>query len=90
MRKPMLVLAAAASMAAAQPATAQTVGEVDGQVEGVFAFVSTVLQACERLTQALNELAGEPIAAAHHGSISHERRGVIEERLQHGIGALGE
>jgi ATP-dependent Lhr-like helicase len=39
---------------------------------------------CERLTQALNELAGEAIAAAHHGSISHERRAIVEEQLKSG------
>ncbi len=39
---------------------------------------------CERLTQRLNELAGEELALAHHGSVSHERRAWIEESLKAG------
>ncbi len=39
---------------------------------------------CERLCQALNELAGELLVHAHHGSISHERRRFIEEELKGG------
>lgn len=38
----------------------------------------------ERLATALNELAGEEIALAHHGSVSKETRQVIEERLKAG------
>lgn len=39
---------------------------------------------CERLTQRLNELAEEELVLAHHGSVSHEKRAVIEERLKAG------
>ncbi|HET7453000.1 MAG TPA: helicase-related protein, partial [Thermoanaerobaculia bacterium] len=38
----------------------------------------------ERLAGALNELAGEEIALAHHGSVSRERRLLIEDRLKRG------
>ncbi len=39
---------------------------------------------CERLTQRLNELAGEELLQSHHGSVSHERRAEIEEGLKLG------
>ena len=39
---------------------------------------------CERLTQRLNELAEEELVLAHHGSVSHEKRAEIEERLKAG------
>ena len=38
----------------------------------------------ERLAGALNELAGEPIARAHHGSLAAAQRSVIEEQLKAG------
>ncbi|TNF29728.1 MAG: DEAD/DEAH box helicase, partial [Deltaproteobacteria bacterium] len=38
----------------------------------------------ERLAGALNERAGEPLVRAHHGSIAHDQRTVIEEQLKHG------
>ncbi len=38
----------------------------------------------ERLAQNLNELAGEDIARAHHGSIAREQRLIIEEQLKQG------
>lgn len=38
----------------------------------------------ERLVTALNELAGEPLAMAHHGSLSKEVRADIEDRLKRG------
>ncbi len=38
----------------------------------------------ERLAAALNELAGEEIVFAHHGSVSREQRAVLEERLKAG------
>ncbi|MFK7930704.1 MAG: DEAD/DEAH box helicase [Myxococcota bacterium] len=38
----------------------------------------------ERLCNQLNELAGEEVAKAHHGSISHARRGEIEDDLKAG------
>ncbi len=41
-------------------------------------------QVAERLAGALNELAGEPIARAHHGSIAAAQRSVIEEQLKAG------
>ena len=43
---------------------------------------------CERVAQRLNELAveggGDPLARAHHGSISHHQRAEIEEGLKSG------
>ncbi|HWG20755.1 MAG TPA: DEAD/DEAH box helicase [Terracidiphilus sp.] len=41
-------------------------------------------QVAERLAGALNELAGEPIARAHHGSLAAHQRAVIEEQLKAG------
>jgi ATP-dependent helicase Lhr and Lhr-like helicase len=38
----------------------------------------------ERLAAALNELAGETVAYAHHGSLAREQRGAIEDRLKQG------
>ena len=38
----------------------------------------------ERLAGALNDLAGEPIARAHHGSLAAAQRAVIEEQLKAG------
>jgi ATP-dependent Lhr-like helicase len=38
----------------------------------------------ERLAGALNELAGDPVARAHHGSIAREQRGEIEDALKAG------
>nr|MBA2319615.1 DEAD/DEAH box helicase [Deltaproteobacteria bacterium] len=46
-------------------------------------FVNSRLS-CERIAGRLNELAGEEIALAHHGSISHVQRTAIEERLKEG------
>ncbi|MBI3926547.1 MAG: DEAD/DEAH box helicase [Armatimonadetes bacterium] len=39
---------------------------------------------CERLALRLNELAGEELALAHHGSVAHERREAIESSLKAG------
>ncbi len=39
---------------------------------------------CERLARRLNELAGEELVRAHHGSVSHEKRAEIEEGLKAG------
>ena len=39
----------------------------------------------ERLASALNELAGDELALAHHGSIAREKRQLIEERLKAGL-----
>lgn len=41
-------------------------------------------QVAERLAGALNELAGEEIARAHHGSLASYQRSVIEEQLKAG------
>jgi ATP-dependent Lhr-like helicase len=38
----------------------------------------------ERLAAALNELAGEEVARAHHGSVAREQRTLIEENLKEG------
>ena len=39
----------------------------------------------ERISGALNELAGEEVARAHHGSVSREARQEIEDRLKAGL-----
>ena len=39
---------------------------------------------CERLAQRLNDLAGEELVLAHHGSVSHAKRAEIEEALKAG------
>lgn len=41
-------------------------------------------QVAERLASALNELAGESLVRAHHGSLAAEQRSVIEEQLKAG------
>jgi ATP-dependent Lhr-like helicase len=41
-------------------------------------------QIAERLAGALNDLAGEPIARAHHGSLAAAQRAIIEEQLKAG------
>ncbi|MBS1806500.1 MAG: DEAD/DEAH box helicase [Acidobacteria bacterium] len=41
-------------------------------------------QVAERLAGALNELAGEEIARAHHGSLAAYQRSIIEEQLKAG------
>jgi len=41
-------------------------------------------RSAERLAAALNELAGEPLAYAHHGSLSPEQRAAVEARLKQG------
>jgi ATP-dependent Lhr-like helicase len=38
----------------------------------------------ERMAAALNELAGEPLARAHHGALARERRVEIEDQLKTG------
>ncbi len=58
-------------------------------LEIVRARQSTILfvnarQTAERLAGALNDLAGEPIARAHHGSLAAAQRSVIEEQLKAG------
>jgi ATP-dependent Lhr-like helicase len=41
-------------------------------------------RAAERLALRLNELAGEPLARAHHGSLAREERLVAEDQLKRG------
>jgi ATP-dependent Lhr-like helicase len=58
-------------------------------LEQILAHRSTILFVnsrglCERLSQRLNELAGEDLTRAHHGSLAHERRSAIEESLKTG------
>ncbi|MHB8618084.1 MAG: DEAD/DEAH box helicase, partial [Chloroflexota bacterium] len=40
--------------------------------------------ACERLSETLNELAGQAVAMAHHGSLAKERRLEVEQNLKAG------
>ncbi len=58
-------------------------------VEHVRAHKSTMIfvnsrRLAERLANALNELAAEEIALAHHGSVAREKRAEIEDRLKRG------
>jgi ATP-dependent Lhr-like helicase len=58
-------------------------------VELIRAHRSTIVFAnsrrmAERLCARLNEIAGEPLARAHHGSVSREQRYLIEEELKAG------
>ncbi|MDC0674333.1 Lhr family helicase [Nannocystis radixulma] len=58
-------------------------------VELIRAHRSTMLfvnsrRLAERLAAALNELAGEPIALAHHGSMAKDVRAAVEEQLKRG------
>lgn len=58
-------------------------------LELIRAHSSTILfvnsrQIAERLAGALNELAGEEIARAHHGSLAAAQRTIIEEQLKAG------
>jgi ATP-dependent Lhr-like helicase len=59
-------------------------------VELVRAHKSTILfvnsrRLAERLAGAINEVAGEEIALAHHGSVAREQRSAIEDRLKRGL-----
>ncbi len=58
-------------------------------VERVRAARSTMIfvnsrRLAERLANALNEVAGEELCLAHHGSVAKEKRRAIEERLKAG------
>jgi ATP-dependent Lhr-like helicase len=58
-------------------------------VEAIRTHTSTIVFVnnrglCERLAQRLNDLAGEELVLAHHGSVSHERRAFIEGELKAG------
>jgi ATP-dependent Lhr-like helicase len=57
--------------------------EIIRQRNSTILFVNS-RQVAERLAGALNELAGEPIARAHHGSLAAAQRTVIEEQLKAG------
>jgi ATP-dependent helicase Lhr and Lhr-like helicase len=58
-------------------------------VELIRAHRSTIVFAnsrrlCERLAQGINDLAGEPLVRAHHGSVARAQREEIEEMLKAG------
>ncbi len=57
--------------------------EIIRQHNSTILFVNA-RQIAERLAGALNELAGEPITRAHHGSLAAAQRAVIEEQLKAG------
>ncbi|MGA2754553.1 MAG: DEAD/DEAH box helicase [Terracidiphilus sp.] len=57
--------------------------EIIRQRNSTILFVNA-RQTAERLAGALNDLAGEPIARAHHGSLAAAQRSVIEEQLKAG------
>ncbi|MDP9148678.1 MAG: DEAD/DEAH box helicase, partial [Myxococcota bacterium] len=59
-------------------------------VELVRAHRSTILfvnsrRLAERLASAINEVAGEELALAHHGSVARENRASTEDRLKRGL-----
>jgi ATP-dependent Lhr-like helicase len=59
-------------------------------VDLVRAHRSTLLFAnsrrlAERLASAINDVAGEEIALAHHGSVAREKRALVEDRLKRGL-----
>ena len=59
-------------------------------VEHIRAHRSTLIfvnarRSAERLANAINEVAGEELALAHHGSLAHRVRQDIEDRLKKGI-----
>jgi ATP-dependent Lhr-like helicase len=59
-------------------------------VSAIRAHRSTILfvnsrRLAERLAAAINEVAGEEIALAHHGSVAREKRVDIEDRLKRGV-----
>jgi len=58
-------------------------------LEGIRAHRSSIIFVnsrglCERLAQRLNELSGEALVRAHHGSLAHEKRREIEAALAAG------
>ncbi len=54
-----------------------------GEHRSTIIFVNN-RRGAERLALRLNELAGEPVARAHHGSLAREERLVVEELLKSG------
>ncbi|HSN97559.1 MAG TPA: DEAD/DEAH box helicase, partial [Candidatus Nanopelagicales bacterium] len=79
----------ALSSAAAQPSPSAWPGIHARLLELVRGHRSTMVFAnsrrlAERLAAALNDLAGEVISRAHHGSIAREQRQAIEEQLKAG------
>ena len=59
------------------------VAELIRQHRTTLVFVNS-RRVAERLAAAVNLVAGEPIAMAHHGSIAREKRQAIESRLKDG------
>src|SRR5918995_180705 len=65
------------------PAIYPEILELVKQHRSTIVFVNN-RRASERLALRLNELAEEPIARAHHGSLAREERLVVEEQLKAG------
>src|SRR5918995_1490648 len=65
------------------PAIYPEILELVKQHRSTIVFVNN-RRASERLALRLNELAGEPLARAHHGSLAREERIVVEEQLKAG------
>ena len=80
----------AGAEAPAQPARVSIWNAIHPRLlELVRAHRSTLLfvnsrRSAERLAGALNELAGEPLVRAHHGSLAREQRVAVEEALKAG------
>jgi len=65
------------------PATHSRILELVRAARSTIVFVNS-RRLCERIAQRLNELAGEDLARAHHGSVAREQRLVIEDGLKSG------
>lgn len=65
------------------PAVESSVLELIEQHTATIVFTNS-RRVCERLSNGLNELSEEPVARAHHGSVSKSERAVIEDALKSG------
>src|SRR6266513_1282688 len=65
------------------PAIHPRVLELIQQHRSTIVFVNS-RRLAERLAARLNELAGEELVLAHHGSIAREQRMLVEDRLKAG------
>jgi ATP-dependent Lhr-like helicase len=65
------------------PSLVEELREIIQRNRSTLVFVNS-RRLCERLTLLLNEEGDEPIAYAHHGSLSRELRETVERRLKEG------
>jgi ATP-dependent Lhr-like helicase len=67
----------------AWPSVHRRVVELVREHRSTIVFVNS-RRLSERLASAVNDVAGEALALAHHGSLSRDKRAAIEERLKQG------